>query len=89
MAELRLPKNSRVTSGRHHAAPAGAGRTKTFRVYRYDPDDAANPRWDTYEVDVDACGPMVLDVLIQSRTPWTRRSPSVARVARGSAARAP
>ena len=64
MVQLRLPKNSRVTAGRHHAAPEGHGATKTFKVYRYDPDDAANPRWDTYEVDVDACGPMVLDVLI-------------------------
>jgi len=64
MVELRLPKNSRVTKGRHHPAPAGAQKTKTFRVYRYDPEDAGNPRWDTYEVDVDACGPMVLDVLI-------------------------
>ena len=64
MAELRLPKNSRVTAGRHHPAPAGAGATKIFRVYRYDPDDSANPRWDTYEVDIDACGPMILDVLI-------------------------
>jgi succinate dehydrogenase / fumarate reductase, iron-sulfur subunit len=66
MVQLRLPKNSRVTSGRHHPAPAGAdpGSVKTFKVYRYDPDGDANPRWDTYEVDVSACGPMVLDVLI-------------------------
>jgi succinate dehydrogenase / fumarate reductase iron-sulfur subunit len=64
MVELRLPKNSRVTQGRRHSAPAGATRTKTFRVYRYDPEDAGNPRWDSYEVDIDACGPMVLDVLI-------------------------
>jgi len=64
MVELALPKNSRVQKGRHHAAPAGAGKTKTFRVYRYDPELGGNPRWDTYEVDVEACGPMVLDVLI-------------------------
>ena len=64
MAELRLPKNSRVTAGRHHPAPDGAARVKTFKVYRYDPDGEANPRWDTYDVDVGACGPMVLDVLI-------------------------
>jgi succinate dehydrogenase / fumarate reductase iron-sulfur subunit len=64
MVELRLPKNSRVVRGKHHPAPAGAGKTKTFRVYRYDPEGAGNPRWDTYEVDVEACGPMVLDVLI-------------------------
>ena len=64
MVQLRLPQNSRVNKGRHHPAPAGAGKTKTFRVYRYDPEEPGNPRWDTYEVDVEACGPMVLDVLI-------------------------
>src|SRR6201996_8620944 len=64
MVELALPKNSRVTKGRHHKAHEGAKRTKTFRVYRYDPEGSENPRWDTYDVDVDACGPMVLDALI-------------------------
>ncbi len=64
MVELVLPKNSRVKKGRHHAAPAGAKTVKTFRVYRYDPEGTENPCWDTYDVDVAACGPMVLDVLI-------------------------
>ena len=64
MVQLTLPKNSRVTKGRHHPAPAGAKTVKTFKVYRYDPEGNENPRWDTYDVDVDACGPMVLDVLI-------------------------
>src|ERR1700749_1470776 len=64
MVELALPKNSRVTRGKHHAAPAGATKVKTFKVYRYDPEGSENPRWDTYDVDVGACGPMVLDALI-------------------------
>ena len=64
MVQLTLPKNSKVTAGRHHAAPDGAKTVKTFKVYRYDPEGTENPRWDTYDVDVDACGPMVLDVLI-------------------------
>ena len=64
MVQLTLPKNSTVTAGRHFPAPAGAKNVKTFKVYRYDPENGANPRWDTYDVDVDACGPMVLDVLI-------------------------
>ncbi|MGA0605726.1 succinate dehydrogenase iron-sulfur subunit [Phenylobacterium sp. VNQ135] len=64
MAEIRLPKNSRITAGKHWPAPAGAANVKTFKVYRYDPDSGANPRWDTYDVDVSQCGPMVLDVLI-------------------------
>ena len=40
-------------------------RTKKFRVYRYDPDGTENPRLDTYTVDLDTCGPMVLDALIK------------------------
>jgi len=65
MVELALPKNSRVGKGKHFAKPEGyEGKTKTFRIYRYDPEGTENPRWDTYEVDVDNCGPMVLDALI-------------------------
>ena len=38
--------------------------TTEFRIYRWNPDDGANPRIDTYFVDRDDCGPMVLDALI-------------------------
>jgi succinate dehydrogenase / fumarate reductase iron-sulfur subunit len=67
MAQLTLPKNSTIdkTTGKHFKAPAGAKNVRTFRIYRYDPDTQANPRVDTYEVDMDACGPMVLDALIK------------------------
>jgi succinate dehydrogenase / fumarate reductase iron-sulfur subunit len=64
MVQLTLPKNSRIGRGRRHVPPAGTKTVKSFRIYRYDPDSGANPVWDTYDVDVDACGPMVLDVLI-------------------------
>ena len=64
MAEFALPKNSKVTAGKRVAAPAGAKAVRTFKVYRYDPETDANPRWDLYEVDTAACGPMVLDALI-------------------------
>jgi succinate dehydrogenase / fumarate reductase iron-sulfur subunit len=65
MAEFRLPANSRVQPGREHKAPAGATRVRKFRIYRYDPATGGNPRLDSYEVDMDRCGPMVLDVLIK------------------------
>jgi succinate dehydrogenase / fumarate reductase iron-sulfur subunit len=65
MVQLRLPKNSRMTVGRAWPAPQGATRTKTFKVYRWSPDDGANPRVDSYVVDLDSCGPMVLDALIK------------------------
>jgi succinate dehydrogenase iron-sulfur subunit len=64
MVELTLPQNSKVKPGRVHPAPAGARRTRTFKIYRYEPSSGENPSWDTFEVDLDACGPMVLDALI-------------------------
>jgi succinate dehydrogenase / fumarate reductase iron-sulfur subunit len=65
MAEFRLPQNSRIGSGRHFPAADGAKRVRLFRIYRWNPDDDSNPRVDTYEVDLDACGPMVLDAVIK------------------------
>ena len=66
MAEFRLPANSRYNEvpGRTHKVPAGTARVRTFRIYRYDPDSGEKPRVDSYEVDLDRCGPMVLDALI-------------------------
>jgi succinate dehydrogenase / fumarate reductase iron-sulfur subunit len=63
--KFTLPKNSKVGAGTIWPAPAGARRVKTFKVYRWNPDDGRNPRLDSYEVDLDACGPMVLDALIK------------------------
>jgi succinate dehydrogenase / fumarate reductase iron-sulfur subunit len=65
MAEFQLPKNSRISRGKSFPAAAGAGNTRTFSVYRWDPDEDANPRMDSYEVDLDSCGPMVLDAIIK------------------------
>ena len=65
MTKFRLPPNSRIRPGRVHAAPAGAGNVKTFRIYRFDPDAGENPRMDTFRIDMDECGPMLLDVLIK------------------------
>lgn len=63
MVELRLPKNSRIKPGKKHKNPSGK-ENKEFRVYRYDPDKDENPRLDSFEVDLDNCGPMVLDALL-------------------------
>ena len=38
---------------------------RSFKVYRWNPEDAKNPRLDTYEIDLAECGPMVLDALIK------------------------
>jgi succinate dehydrogenase / fumarate reductase iron-sulfur subunit len=70
MVELMLPKASRVKKGKVWPAETAANgkkakRSKEFKVYRYNPDQAANPTVDTYTVDLDSCGPMVLDALIK------------------------
>lgn len=65
MAEFLLPANSLVKSGKTFSAPDGAKNVRRFRIYRWDPDAGENPRTDLYEVDLDTCGPMVLDALIK------------------------
>ncbi|MCP5366802.1 MAG: succinate dehydrogenase iron-sulfur subunit [Hyphomicrobiales bacterium] len=66
MVEFLLPKDSRVRkTGITYKAPGGATNIKKFKVYRYNPDAGENPRIDTYEVDLDTCGPMVLDAIIK------------------------
>ena len=64
MVQLTLPKNSKITEGKTWKRPTGARNVTPFRVYRWNPDDGKNPRMDTYFVDLDDCGPMVLDALI-------------------------
>jgi len=56
---------SQIERGKAWPAPDGATRVKKFEVYRYDPESGKNPRIDTYEIDLDTCGPMVLDALIK------------------------
>ncbi len=65
MAEFSLPKNSKVKEGKHFSAPDGASNVRSFKVYRWSPDDDQNPHIDTYDIDMDNCGPMVLDALIK------------------------
>ncbi|MGB3722963.1 MAG: succinate dehydrogenase iron-sulfur subunit [Pacificimonas sp.] len=66
MAEFALPAGSRITGRtRHYEASAEANSRKTFKIYRWSPDDDENPRYDSYDVDMDSCGPMVLDALIK------------------------
>ena len=66
MAQFTLPANAVVRKqGRQHPAPADAGEVRTFRIYRYEPEEGENPRLDTYDIDTTQCGPMVLDALIK------------------------
>ena len=64
MAQFRLPKNSQIRQGKTYKAD-GAKNVKVFKIYRWNPDSGETPSVDTYEVDLDHCGPMVLDALIK------------------------
>lgn len=64
MAEFTLPKNSKIGKGKTISATDGAKNTKIFHIYRWQPDSGKNPSMDTYEIDLDKCGPMVLDAII-------------------------
>jgi len=68
MATFTLPANSKITGKAQHHKAEGAARVKHFTVYRYDPDSGENPRYDTFEIDLDNCGPMVLDALIKMKS---------------------
>jgi succinate dehydrogenase / fumarate reductase iron-sulfur subunit len=63
MVQFTLPKNSRIEIGQTWPKPTSDS-IKEFQIYRWDPEDDRNPRLDTYFVDVEDCGPMILDGLI-------------------------
>jgi len=64
MAQFTLPKNAQIKPGKTWPKPQGATNLRQFKIYRYDPDSDDNPRTDTYFIDRDDCGPMVLDALL-------------------------
>jgi succinate dehydrogenase / fumarate reductase iron-sulfur subunit len=72
MVEFALPQNSKINKkGNHFKADEGATNIKKLNIYRWDPEDLdesgnpKNPRIDSYEIDLDKCGPMVLDAIIK------------------------
>jgi succinate dehydrogenase / fumarate reductase iron-sulfur subunit len=65
MAEFALPANSKIGKGETWPVKSGGKNVRKFNIYRWNPDDGKTPQVDTYEVDLDDCGPMVLDALIK------------------------
>ena len=65
MVEFTLPANSKIKQGITHPGSDGTNNTKSFKIYRWNPDSGENPRTDLYALDMDRCGPMVLDALIK------------------------
>jgi succinate dehydrogenase / fumarate reductase iron-sulfur subunit len=58
---LRSPKirrSSKASTGRSRNRPSTS---RAFGIYRWDPAKNANPTMDTFDIDRDHCGPIVLD----------------------------
>lgn len=54
------------TSNVNEPAPSKQPRIKTFHIYRWDPDrPTEKPRMQTYQLDLNKTGPMMLDALIR------------------------
>jgi len=67
MATLRAPA-ARLAAPllRRTMATASDARVKAFQIYRWNPDTPAEkPRMQTYSLDLNKTGPMVLDALIR------------------------
>ncbi len=64
MAQFKLPAKSVVKKGKIVNTLEGKN-VKKFLIYRWNPDNDDNPRLDSYQVDLDDCGEMVLDALIK------------------------
>ena len=65
MVQFNLPDNSKLTKGEYFQTKEPSKNIKKFQIYRWSPEDDKNPRMDTYEVDLDSCGPMVLDAVMK------------------------
>ena len=65
MAQFSLPQNSKILKGIYYKDKSGSNNLKKVNVYRWDPSQKGNPRVDTFEVNMNECGPKVLDILFK------------------------
>lgn len=54
------------TSTAHEPSPEASSKIKTFHIYRWNPDEPdSKPKMQTYTLDLNKTGPMMLDALIR------------------------
>ncbi len=67
MVQLTLPKNSKVRKGKVWNQPEhkDGAKWRKFEIYRWNPEMPDNPSIDTFHIDLNDCGPMVLDAILK------------------------
>lgn len=65
LRSTRVVKPHVATTQCLSTATSAQMRVKNFKIYRWDPDKKQEPYMTTYPVDLNDCGPMVLDALIK------------------------
>lgn len=61
----QVSREFRIQPGKAWPVPEGATRIKRLNIYRFNPETGEPPRIDTFAIDRDKCGPMLLDALIK------------------------
>eukprot|EP00892_Ulva_mutabilis_P012863 jgi/Ulvmu1/994/UM103_0022.1 len=65
---FRIAATTLSSTASAHATPSvrpGKPLLKEFQLYRFDPENDEKPYYKSYRVDVNSCGPMMLDVLFK------------------------
>ena len=65
MVQFNLPQNSKIVVGEYFKDQTSSHNLKKVNIYRWDPSNGENPRVDTFEVDMDNCGPKVKIILFK------------------------
>ena len=66
MSATQPPKSSKETSTIKESNQSPEAKTKTFHIYRWSPENPTEkPRMQSYQLDLNKTGPMVLDALIR------------------------
>ena len=75
MSEFTLPPNSKVGEGKHWALGQSAQRVKSFRIYRWDPANNANPTKDNANIQMMSPAALTMNALRASASDfvvWSR-----------------
>jgi len=65
MAQFRLPVGSRIGEGHYFNYDGDRTNIRRVQIYRWNQENESKPQIDTFEIDGEMAGPMVLDVLIK------------------------